>query len=390
MTTRAALYRAASVSVHASLRLIVSLAYAPASLLRSATSVVSQVGTGADRSAIRRERRRLLGLHEARVAPVAACADGELVREAADLPTRRPLQCGAVRCLIDRRAVVRRRIRMRDAGVGIRFAEIVVDVAAEIRIAKTAVVHVRIDQLAVAEKAAALGNDEREPVLVRVGIGVRVAGPVEERKRQRLRAIERVVGERHADIQVGLVVLESDLAEELPDAARIVQCPAVVIREVACCECVETLAGVPILEFERTPAERAAGKFDGASRILRTAFRVDRERTAQRIQAERGHRSRDQLDAGNGGARQQVPVDDVAECLVDPHAVLEHRHALRRAEQRRRREAAKVERLLERIALTRGSGDAIRVEVEKLRQGQRPRAGEQPIVEDLNVRRNVA
>ena len=50
-------------------------------------------------------------------------------------------------------------------------------------------------------------------------------------------------------------------------------------------------------------------------------------------------------------ARNQVPADDVAEWLVHAHAVEIDRQALRRAEQRRRGEAAKVDVGLERVVL---------------------------------------
>ena len=84
-----------------------------------------------------------------------------------------------------------------------------------------------------------------------------------------------------------------------------------------------------------------------AARILRAALGVDRQRAAQRVESEHRVRAGNQLDAGDRRLRQQVPVDDVAERLVDAHAVLEHRQALGHAEQRRGREPAKVDVRLE-------------------------------------------
>ena len=88
--------------------------------------------------------------------------------------------------------------------------------------------------------------------------------------------------------------------------------------------------------------------------------------------------------------RNEIPIDDIAERLVDPYAVLKHRYALRRAQQRRRGKAAKIKRLLERIALTRRGVDAVRVLIEKLRQCRGPLICDRPIAEHLHVRRHVA
>src|SRR5207244_11123271 len=72
------------------------------------------------------------------------------------------------------------------------------------------------------------------------------------------------------------------------------------------------------------------------------------------------------------------------------HAVLEYRNTLRRAEQRRGGETAKVERLLKRVALPRGGVHAVRVLIEELRQRRRALVGEGAIPEELNVRGHVA
>ena len=50
-------------------------------------------------------------------------------------------------------------------------------------------------------------------------------------------------------------------------------------------------------------------------------------------------------------SREEIPVDGVAERLVDADAVLIHDESLRQTEQRRRREAAELQVGLERIAL---------------------------------------
>ena len=107
---------------------------------------------------------------------------------------------------------------------------------------------------------------------------------------------------------------------------------------------------------------------DAAARLVgvraRAALRVDRDRAAQRVQPERRVRAGNQLDAGDRRLRDQVPVDAVAERLVDAHAVEEDRDALRRAEQRRGAEAAHVDVRLVRVALRRIEADATGVLIE--------------------------
>jgi hypothetical protein len=224
------------------------------------------------------------------------------------------------------------------------------------------------------QKAADFRCEEFEPVdvLVRERVGLLVVP--EKRQRQRLRSLQLVVGQRESDVDIGLLVLVADLAEELLDAARIVIGPAVVVVEVPGREPVEPIRSAPYLELGRIGSERSAGRLDRRSRILRAAFRVDRERAAERIETERGHRARKQLHARDRGARQQVPVHDVAESLVDAHAVLEHRDALRRAEQRRRRQSAEIERLLVRVALPGRRAHAVCVLLEELGERRLPLA----------------
>jgi hypothetical protein len=105
----------------------------------------------------------------------------------------------------------------------------------------------------------ASGDDECELVPVDIRVRVRLAWPVDERQRERLRTAERVVGERQAEIEIGRVVPRPELAEELPDAARVVKRITVIVRDVRRREDVAALGGAPVLELERAAAERAGG-----------------------------------------------------------------------------------------------------------------------------------
>ena len=89
-------------------------------------------------------------------------------------------------------------------------------------------------------------------------------------------------------------------------------------------------------------------------------------------------------DCGN-----QIPVDDVAEGLVDPCAVLEHRHALRCSQQRRGGEAAEIDVRLERIALSGIRRDAAGILLEKIGHIRLPLMPDVLARVHLHIRRDI-
>src|SRR5687768_12514289 len=95
--------------------------------------------------------------------------------------------------------------------------------------------------------------------------------------------------------------------------------------------------------LEPVPAERTGAEADMAGWRLEAVARLDRQRAAEGIQAEERVRTGNQVDAGDRERWQRVPIDRVAERLVDAHAVLIHGKSLRGTEQRRRRKASKHE-----------------------------------------------
>ena len=163
-----------------------------------------------------------------------------------------------------------------------------------------------------------------------------------------------------------------------------------VLRQVAGDEPVPVAGHAALLDLQAAPPERAARQLHRAARVLAAALGVDRQRATQGVQAEQGVRARDELDARDGRLRQQVPVHHVAERLVDAHAVLEHRQALRHPHQRRGGEAAKGDVQLVRVALCRVHGDAARVALQELRQVALALFAHLLAGVDLHVGRHVA
>ena len=133
-----------------------------------------------------------------------------------------------------------------------------------------------------------------------------------------------------------IVILQRDHESIERKARRIAAAPSTARR---------VLAGVePATTKRLSNAARAAA-------IVGAPLRVDGERPAERVQAEGGIRARQDLHAGDGRLRNQIPVHDIAERLVDAHAVLEYRNALRKPEHGRCCEPAEVHVGLEGIAL---------------------------------------
>ena len=163
---------------------------------------------------------------------------------------------------------------------------------------------------------------------------------------------ERGVRVRQRDLQVGLRIVPADVAEQLADGGRRVDAPAVLGEQVAR-EVPVQAAGVraAVRELDRAPRVAAVDRLDAGAGIAASVLRADRERAAQRVEPEERIRSRHQRDLRDRHSRNQIPAHDVAERLVQPHAVHIDREPLLRAEQRRRGVAAVVDVGLKRVAL---------------------------------------
>ena len=74
-----------------------------------------------------------------------------------------------------------------------------------------------------------------------------------------------------------------------------------------------------------------------------SALGLDRECAAQGIEAEHGVGAGHERHGGDRRSRNQVPIDGVAERLIDAHTVDVDRQAFRGAQQRRGREPVVVD-----------------------------------------------
>jgi hypothetical protein len=98
------------------------------------------------------------------------------------------------------------------------------------------------------------------------------------------------------------------------------------------------------------------------------------ERAAKCVQPEHRLRPGQHLHAVDGGHGDEVPVDRVAEGVVDAHAVLVNGQTLRQPQQWRRGKAAKVEIGLQRIVLRVIDAHAAELPIQKVSEVQRLRA----------------
>ena len=129
---------------------------------------------GCDGSAVCVEIRRLRLLREVRASEIATRANGDLMRHSGELAVRGELRAEAVARLVDGRKIVGRFVCLRQAGVLIDLPVIVVHVAADIGRSVQAIVRVAAEQQRIIQESAAFGGDEREPVLIDVGVRIRL------------------------------------------------------------------------------------------------------------------------------------------------------------------------------------------------------------------------
>jgi hypothetical protein len=103
------------------------------------------------------------------------------------------------------------------------------------------------------------------------------------------------------------------------------------------------------LELQRRAAKAAAlGTHQGIG-LVKAAPGAQHHRAAQGVEAVERVGAGQHGDFGQGQVRDQIPVDGIAKAFIHAHAVQKHRQALRRAERRRRGEAAKLQIKLERV-----------------------------------------
>ena len=249
-------------------------------------------------------------------------------------------------------------------GAGVVAVHIAVENAGD----HVAVVHAARQQDVLAEELAALEVEQRELVLGDVRRGIDLVQIVEKRQRQGLVALQRVVGQRERQVDVGIVILEPGLGKQLLHFAGVVVGPAGIAIEVRGDEVVDGLTVPAGLEFELPAARRAAVHRKLGARELEAALGHHRQRAAQRVQTELRIGARHQRDVGNRVLWNQIPVDHIAEGLVDAYTIDEHRQSLRRAQIRRSLEAAHIDVDLVGIALGVVDVDAAQRAAQRLAQ----------------------
>jgi hypothetical protein len=234
-------------------------------------------------------------------------------------------------------------------------------------------------------------------------VGVRAQRPlrvqrVRQRKVQQRRAVARVVGprvdagavalqealllqavavqvgagERGGEGQVGVAAAAAELGEQLAQAGRRVGAPAALVQALAGDEPVRAVGrAAAVLELRGAVAVRPGPQLQRGAGVLEPVLGLHGQRAAQRVQAEQRVGAGVQRQRRDGGLGDEVPADDIAEGLVQPHAVHVERQALLRAQQRRGGVAAVVHVGLESVALHLVEVDAAQAPVHEARQVQR-------------------
>src|SRR4051794_14871840 len=214
--------------------------------------------------------------------------------------------------------------------------------------------------------------EEGELVTERVREGIRLLRVLQqERERDGLCAVQRVVRAGKAYIHIGRPIAKAQFSESLPHAAGGVIAPALLVEQIARDEVADTVGVSTELAFDGAASEGAAVGLCSETGKVEAVFGLHRKRAAQGVEAEDGIRAGDQRDVGNRRFRQKIPVDGVAEWLVDAHTVLEHGYSGGGAEHRRSAEAAEVDVRLVRVALGLIDVDTVQRAVEEAGQAGR-------------------
>ena len=164
--------------------------------------------------------------------------------------------------------------------------------------------------------------------------------------------------------------LPSQLAEQLPHGRRRIVPPPVFAEKIARAIPEQSVLVVAsaVFGFDRSAKAAAEEPLDRRAGRAAPILRLDRQRAAERVEAEEGVRSGHQDRRRDGRLRDEVPADHFAKRLVETHAVHVDRQPLRRAEERRRGVAAVVDVGLIRVALILVDVDARHAAIEVVGQ----------------------
>ena len=228
-----------------------------------------------------------------------------------------------------------------------------VDIAIEGRGLDAAVVDLTGQRQAVAQQLAGGQVDQQRAVAGGVGLGVDTFSvSIQQSHLLQTVAVEGVVGQCCCQPQPGVSGQQAELAEQLADVAGRLAAPAFFMEAVAGDKPVQALGTATAgLELQRHTLVLAGQQLHHTAGVLEPVLGLHRQRATQGVEAKQRVGPWHQDHAGDGRLRDQIPADDIAKRLVQPHAVQVHRQALRAAQQRRRGETPVVDIGLKRVAL---------------------------------------
>ena len=168
---------------------------------------------------------------------------------------------------------------------------------------------------------------------------------------------EIVVGDRRDEVDLGVSTSPAQIAVKAREPRGRLVAPAVILEALG--GEIETpfAAAHAILHGAANTSVGAPGRVKLKTVVVEAVLHLQADRAAERIEAERWIVGPD-VRAADGDRRDQIPVDGVAEGFVDANALHVDGKPLRRALQRRGREAAIAQALEEAVTLDVGGDDA--------------------------------
>ena len=199
-----------------------------------------------------------------RSAEIGACPDGEIILPAAEIAQQTQLHRAAVAVGHDLAAIIEG-LRLKGSETACactriqpRIRAVVIDVAAEVVIRVAPVINIPGEQLVGGQKMAGARVQKGNLVFVAVRPGISLFASIQPADRQRLRALQDVVGQHQRDVDIGIFPLPSHFAEYGIEAAGRMLAPAVFVYEIAGNKKVCFLAVRAVFDLRRLPAPGTA------------------------------------------------------------------------------------------------------------------------------------
>ena len=117
-------------------------------------------------------------------------------------------------------------------------------------------------------------------------------------------------------------MLPTDVAKQLPDIRRREIAPTIFPEEIAAEEITQPLIVTTAGKFNRSASEGTTVEFYVVSGVCEACLSLQREGTTERVQTKERIRAGHQINAGDRGLRNDIPVHRVTERFVNTNAVL--------------------------------------------------------------------